>query len=211
MRLPRLLAAVLTAALMCTACGAAKGQASMATGSSAAASGTATAPVRVPRELETFAAPRGVATVPDPVELRITRIGVRTSLERIGREPSGSIGVPRDWHRAGWYTGGARPGQAGPAVILGHVDSPDGPAVFARLRDLRRGDVVAVRRADGSAVKYTVERSQVVQKHDFPTLDVYFPTLRAGLWLVTCDGPYVRGAGGYQANLIVYARLSDRP
>jgi sortase (surface protein transpeptidase) len=50
---------------------------------------------------------------------------------------------------AGWFTGGPMPGQLGPAVIAGHVDSRTGPAVFHRLRDLRPGDQIRVRDGAG--------------------------------------------------------------
>ena len=55
--------------------------------------------------------------------------------------------VPGDFQVAGWFTGGPQPGQLGPAVTAGHVDSRPGPAVFYRLRD--NLVVSAVRVADG--------------------------------------------------------------
>jgi hypothetical protein len=81
-----------------------------------------------------------------PARLEIPAIGVSSSLVRLGLEPDGAMQVPDDYQVAGWFTGGPQPGQLGPAVIAGHVDSRTGPAVFYRLRDLRPGDQIRVLR-----------------------------------------------------------------
>lgn len=154
-----------------------------------------------------FRAVRSVDPVAAPRRIRIARIGVDSSLERLGRNPDGTVAVPHDWNRAGWYAEGPRPGQRGAAVILGHLDSPTGPAVFYRVPALRRGDRISVTRADGSSATFVVDRVERHDKDRFPALDVYFPTLQPVLRLVTCGGRYDRSAGGYQANVIVFASL----
>jgi hypothetical protein len=150
---------------------------------------------------------------PAPVRLEIARIGVDTALQRLGQDRDGAVEVPtgpRRWEDAGWYAGegGARPGDPGSAVILGHVDSKRGPAVFYRLRELRAGDPVVVVRADGSRVRFVVERVERYPKRRFPTEDVYYPTLRPKLRLVTCGGAFDPAAGHYRDNVIVFASLS---
>ena len=119
--------------------------------------------------------------------------------------PSG----PHQWDTAGWYAAGTRPGDPGSAVILGHVDSRSGPAVFYRLRELRRGDLVEVVRADGSRVRFTVQRVQEYPKARFPTADVYYPTLTPMLRLVTCGGAFDRNLRHYLDNVIVFATLGS--
>jgi len=159
-----------------------------------------------------FRSSRSVDTVAAPVRLRIPSIGVSSRLERLGRRPDGAVAVPRDWQSAGWYAEGPRPGERGSAVILGHVDSPAGPAVFARLSTLRQGDPVLVERADGSRVRFAVTRVERHRRRDFPTRDVYYPTLAQELRLITCAGDYVPEADGYQDNVIVFAgRPQGRP
>jgi sortase (surface protein transpeptidase) len=106
---------------------------------------------------------------------------------------------------AGWYELGPRPGDPGSAVILGHVDSRRGPAVFFRLRELRRGDQVRVGRADGSVLRFVVQRTEQSDKQRFPTDDVYYPTLTPGLRLVTCGGLFDYRSGHYRSNIIVFA------
>ena len=154
-----------------------------------------------------FRSVRGYRATPIPVRVEIPRIGVASALDRLGRAPDGTVQEPNRWQVAGWYTPGTRPGDPGSAVILGHVDSKSsGPAVFYRLPELRRGDRVEVVRADGSRVRFAVQRVQKYPKARFPTADVYYPTLTPMLRLVTCGGAFDRGH--YVDNVIVFATLS---
>jgi Sortase domain len=143
-----------------------------------------------------------------PVRLQIPAIAVSTPLVRLGRLPDGSIEVPHDWNTAGWYDRGPRPGQPGPAVILGHVDSKTGPAVFFRLRALRPRDVVRVGLANGRILVFRVQRVERYPKDKFPTEAVYLPTLNRELRLITCGGDFDYAAGSYRDNIVVYATLA---
>ncbi len=155
-----------------------------------------------------FHSVRGYQATPEPVRVDISRIGVSTSLTRLGRAPDGTVEVPKSFAVAGWYASGTRPGDPGSAVILGHVDSKrGGPAVFYRLRELRRGDQIRVKRADGSWLRFMVERTEQFDKQRFPTDEVYYPTLTPGLRLVTCGGLFDPRTGHYRSNIIVFAAL----
>jgi len=160
-----------------------------------------------------FHSPRGYRPTPVPVRLEIPSIGVDTRLQRLGKERDGTVAVPggrHQWDEAGWYAGGPRPGDLGSAVILGHVDSKyDGPAVFYRLRELRRGDQIKVVRADGSVVRFAVDRTEQYPKTRFPTDDVYYPTGTPRLRLVTCGGSFDYGQRSYRSNVIVFADLAS--
>jgi hypothetical protein len=158
-------------------------------------------------DLPRFRAVRTYRGVAAPVRLRIPAVGLDTRLERVGLAQDGTIAAPNGWHLAGWYARGPRPGQAGPAVIVGHVDSRSGPAVFFRLTDLRRGDAVYVDRADGSTARFTVTTRARVPKDRFPGDVVYAPTLEASLHLLTCGGDFDTSTGHYQDNVIVSAVL----
>jgi hypothetical protein len=57
----------------------------------------------------------------------------------------------------------------GPAVMVGHVDSLDGPAVFGRLAGLEVGEVVAVDNADGTKVSFVVSSVTRYPKDSFPS------------------------------------------
>jgi hypothetical protein len=154
----------------------------------------------------------GQVTVPGaaspPVRLAIPAVGVATRLERLGLEPDGGMQVPADFGRAGWFVEGPTPGQVGPAVIAGHVDSHTGPAVFYRLRELRSGDAVTVERADGARLRFLVEQVRSYSKASFPTAAVFGPAPSAALRLVTCGGEFDRQHGSYHDNLVVFARLA---
>jgi sortase (surface protein transpeptidase) len=159
-------------------------------------------------------AARGFRSVRDyrktavPVRVEIPKIGVASSLDRLGQAPDKTVQEPTQWAVAGWYAPGTRPGDPGSAVILGHVDSKRGPAVFYRLRELRRGDQIKIARADGSSVRFIVQRTEQYPKDRFPTDAVYYPTLTPALRLVTCGGDFDATAGHYRSNVIVFATLA---
>jgi hypothetical protein len=142
-----------------------------------------------------------------PARLTIPAIRVAAPLVRLGRERDGSMQVPADFARAGWFAEGQSPGQVGPAVIAGHVDSRTGPAVFFRLRELRPGDTVQIERADGARLQFVVEQTRSFPKATFPTAEVFGPAPWASLRLVTCGGEFDRARGSYRDNLVVFARL----
>jgi hypothetical protein len=156
-----------------------------------------------------FRSVRGYRATPIPIRIIIPKIRVASSLDRLGRAPDGTVEVPGPdrWEVPGWYELGPRPGELGSAVILGHVDSKRGPAVFFRLRELRAGDEIKVTRADGSSVRFVVQRTEQYDKQRFPTDEVYYPTLTPALRLVTCGGEFDYSTGHYRSNIIVFATI----
>lgn len=142
---------------------------------------------------------------PLPVALTIPAIGVQTSLVRLGLTATGALQVPSSTAVAGWYTGSPRPGATGSAVIAGHIDSYAGPGVFFRLSQLRPGDRVYVRRADGTLAVFRVTAVRSYAKTQFPTKAVYGPTPDAELRLITCGGTFDYQTRSYLSNTVVYA------
>ena len=106
---------------------------------------------------------------------------------------------------AGWYTGSPRPGAIGSAIIVGHIDTTKGPAVFARLNTLTHGDKIYVKRADGTLAEFRVTSVQSYPKDHFPTQEVYGPVPDPELRLITCDGTWDAATGHYLSNFVVYA------
>ncbi|HEV3294671.1 MAG TPA: sortase, partial [Streptosporangiaceae bacterium] len=123
-----------------------------------------------------------------PVALRIPAIGVAVPVSALGLNPDGTVQVPADFQEPGWYRLGPSPGQVGSAVILGHVDSYQGPAVFFRLRSLRPGDRVEVSLADGVTARFVVDAVAMYPKKQFPARLVYGSRGFSALQLVTCGG-----------------------
>lgn len=146
-----------------------------------------------------------VPEVAPPVSLRIPKLDIDTRLSGLRKNREGSLQVPEDPKRAGWYSQGPAPGDDGPAVIAGHVDSFRGPGVFARVGSLVPGDALDVRRADGSFAAFVVERVETFAKRDFPTEAVYRGDGTASLRLITCGGTFDSSAKSYLSNVIVFA------
>lgn len=141
-----------------------------------------------------------------PSALSIPSIQVHSTLETLGLSPAGALQVPVRPERAGWFGGGSVPGQVGPAVVVGHVDSLDGPAVFARLSLLRPDDVITFTLSDGSSVRFQVTSVRRFPKDRFPTVEVYGPQPDPQLRLITCGGAF--DGHRYPDNTVVFARLA---
>jgi LPXTG-site transpeptidase (sortase) family protein len=150
---------------------------------------------------------RPVLTGP-PTLLRIPAIGVTTTLESLVVNAAKQLQPPTDYAKAGWWTKGVAPGDVGPAVIAGHVDSArSGPAIFYNLHKLKPGDTVQVDRA-GQTVTFSVTDVEQYPKDAFPRDRVYQPTPDAELRLITCGGEFDRTLLSYRDNIVVYAVLA---
>ncbi len=182
-------------------------QPAQSTPSAAASDPTAGSPRPsvTPSDLPTFTSVRRYEGVALPVRLRIPEAGVDTSLIRLGLTAEGWIAAPKEWDVAGWYQGGPRPGQSGQAVIVGHIDSRSGPAVFVDLPRLRIGAAIRVDRQDGTSVSFRVTSRRQVAKDHFPAQEVYAPTLDPSLLLITCGGVFDSATGHYRDNILVTA------
>ncbi|MEO3874896.1 class F sortase [Nonomuraea sp. B12E4] len=139
-----------------------------------------------------------------PESIDIPSIDVDAPLMKLGLAKNGEVELPpyEKPKVAGWYSGSAVPGEKGASVIIGHVDTKTAPAVFYKLRQLRKGETVKVERSDGKVVRFKVDSIEQVHKDSFPSERVY---LEDGLKLVTCGGKFDYAQGEYLDNIIVYA------
>ncbi|CAN5132303.1 class F sortase [soil metagenome] len=145
-----------------------------------------------------------------PTQVEIPIIGVSSSLVDLGLNPDGTLEVPVDYSLAGWYKDGPFPGDPGDrpsSVIVGHVDSFRGPAVFYRLKELKTGDEVFVTREDGSVAVFVVYESRQFAKDAFPAEEVYQVVPDSELRLITCTGEFDSAERSYLDNFVVYAKL----
>ncbi|MFJ6463530.1 class F sortase [Streptomyces sp. NPDC091387] len=174
-------------------------------GSPLAEPGTGTAPRPGPASA---AAPLPAAR---PVRIDIPGLRVSAPLVGLTLDSRGRLGVPdpADRDLAGWYRDGVTPGSPGNAIVVAHVDTPTGPAAFAGLDALPPGATVDVRRADRRIATFRIYATEEYEKSDFPSARVYGPTKDAQLRLLTCGGAYDRRAGGYQSNVVAFARLAS--
>lgn len=144
----------------------------------------------------------------EPVRVRIPSAGVDTGpVLELGLASDGTVEVPSvaQADRIGWYTKGVTPGETGPAVLIGHFDTAEGPAVLKNVSKIVAGDRITVTRADGSDAVFAVQKLQQVDKGAFPTDEVYGDTAGPELRLITCGGE-LRG-GHRPDNIIVFAEL----
>lgn len=155
------------------------------------------------------------AQVARPATVVAPDIGVDSILRPLGLNADGTLEVPAVGPRyddAGWFTGSPRPGEVGPAVLLGHVNGAGGaPSAFYHLAELRPGQQVTVIRDDGSQAHFEVYLVEQYPKDQFPTAAVYGDTTGPELRLITCAGTWDAGTGHYRDNTVVYATLIVNP
>ncbi|WP_290057300.1 class F sortase [Amycolatopsis solani] len=189
---PRRLLIVLLSLLLAAACGTPAPSASPA---SSASPGNEAPVAGVTRSL--------------PTALDVPAIAARSSLVSLGLNPDRTVEVPPVDQplQAGWYEYGPTPGEAGPAVILGHIDGAHRKGIFWRLHELKPGEEVHVDREDGGRLTFAVTKVEQIAKKEFPTEAVYGNTTDPELRLITCGGRYDAANRNYLDNVIVYAKL----
>ncbi|MGF1338756.1 class F sortase [Streptomyces flavovirens] len=145
---------------------------------------------------------------PAPTRVTVPSVGIDSTLMRLGLNQDGTVEVPpaEKGMTAGWYAGGAVPGEPGAAVLIGHNDTRFGRAVFHDLHKIAKGADITVSDGAGEESHFTVTAKETVKKDGFPTEKVYGATGERVLRLITCDGDF--DAEGHPVdNLIVYATL----
>jgi Sortase domain len=158
-------------------------------------------------------APKG-PTLPRsvPTSIQIPAIGVNSKLMQLGLNKDGTMQVPPLFARpseAAWYKYSPTPGQVGPSVIEGHIDTYQGPSVFYRLGAVRPGAEVDVTLADGTVAVFRVSGVREYAKAGFPSKTVYGPTNNAALRLITCGGDFDPATGHYLSSIVVFASLAS--
>lgn len=152
-----------------------------------------------------------------PVRVLVPRAGVDAAVVSVSSEKGGKVAAPPlgEENLAGWDRNGSTPGEPGAAVLVGHLDTKTGPAVFAKLSSVKKGDTVAVVRSDDRVVVFRATGTEEVGKSDFPVRKVFTDSGRSVIRLVTCGGHFNRERHSYDDNLIVYGdrvatyRLTD--
>jgi Sortase domain len=152
------------------------------------------------------------ASVPSPgsspTRLRIAAIQVDAAVAPVGVDPNGTMVIPREAARVGWYRFGPAPGAAaGAAVLAGHVDSRDqGPGALYRLREVPVGATVEVVDAEGVSRRYRVVSRELITKKALPTQALFSRTGPARLILITCGGEFDAQLHSYRDNVVVVAQ-----
>lgn len=142
----------------------------------------------------------------DAVSVSIPSIAVESVLVPLGLDPGTRVLVPPErYDVAGVLEEGTVPGDIGPAIIAGHVDSRAGPGVFYRLEEVALGDLISVGLTDGQRIDFRVVEVSQYPKTAFPTDAVYGPTPERELRVITCGGSFDSTRLSYVDNIVVYA------
>jgi hypothetical protein len=152
------------------------------------------------------ATPAPVVEVPAPVRLTAPTLGMEAPVDAVGVTPDGQMSLPDDVARVGWYRFGPAPGQAGSAVLAGHVDSrAQGLGALAPLRNATPGDEVQVTDAAGALTRWRVVGRELIEKPAVPVSALFGRTGPARLVLITCGGPFLPELSSYRDNVVVVA------
>jgi len=145
-----------------------------------------------------------------PETLTVAAVGISSKLLHLGLASDGTMQVPPLFGQpseAGWYEYSPTPGQIGPSIIIGHIDTYKGPSVFYRLGAIQPGDEVDVGLTDGTTAVFRVTGVREYGKASFPSRTVYGPTSNAALRLITCGGDFDYATGHYLSSTVVFASL----
>jgi hypothetical protein len=165
-------------------------------------------PDRLPEATARPAAPAGTEAPPAPVRISSRDLGVRAPIDLVGVEQSGTMTLPEDVDRVGWYRFGPAPGQDGSAVLAGHVDDVEqGLGALAPIRTAEAGDELTVTDADGTRTRWRVVAREVIRKKALPLEELFRRSGPPRLTLLTCGGPFLPESGGYRDNVVVVAEL----
>ena len=142
-----------------------------------------------------------------PVRISIRSIGVNTNVGTLGLQPDHQVMVPTNTRVVGWYKDCPPPGQIGSAVILGHVDSTQGPGVFFALKSMKAGERIELVLSNGTVTTFAVTKVVQYSKTSFPDRLVYGSNGTRALQLVTCGGTFDHATGHYESNIVVFSQL----
>lgn len=142
-----------------------------------------------------------------PETISIPILSLSASVESVGLDTQKKMDVPKDPANVAWYNPGFKPGEKGNSVINGHVDSPTGPAVFFRLKELKTGDKIAVIDNQNHKYNFVVKDKKSFPFNQVPLNEIFGPSDRPLLNLITCDGIFDRKSKNYTLRTIIYSEM----
>lgn len=146
-----------------------------------------------------------------PTRLLIPSLEIEASVQKVGVNKKGAMGVPSNYRDVAWYAKGTFPGDEGSAVIAGHFDNGLGlSGVFKPLWDIKAGDEIYVETLSGRRLKFVVTSTSVYDYED-PAASTIFGAQPGEtlLRLITCGGKWVAKDRTYDKRLVVTAALAE--
>lgn len=157
----------------------------------------------------TSSPPQASVNVSAPSQLTIPKLSIQAPIEKTGLTNDGQMGVPDNGNDVAWFEPGTKPGNEGNAVIAGHVDDKEGPAVFYNLHKLDKGDEIFVSDESGNVLTFVVTNKEAYPREDAPLREIFGPTFDHQLNLITCTGLFDRQNKTHEERLVVYTKLQD--
>lgn len=140
-----------------------------------------------------------------PQQLTIPTINLFAPILSMGLLPDGKLNVPQNQTHAGWYALGPKPGEAGTAVIDGHLNVPGAPGIFHNLNKLKKGDTIYVTDMNGRQKSFRVTDMQYYQVEQAPLNRIFgVNSIGTHLNLITCAGVWRKKYGHYDKRLVIY-------
>ncbi len=161
--------------------------------------------IPVPEDIYT-----GPVSTSSPVRVLVPEVGIDGNIVPVGIGKTGNMAVPVKYEDIGWYKYGPVPGQAGNAVLAGHVDDGRGnPAIFYKLNDVRVGNFVYIENSNGEKIKFVVKEIRLVDyanpsKEDMEA--IFGKSDSEGLNLITCEGTWIPEKKTYSNRLVIFTQ-----
>jgi len=172
-------------------------------------SGTGTGNNSVPAEgtppsVDSYHVAAGLAQI-----ISIPKLGVRARVLQVGVNAKDELGTPNNIFDTAWYTGSAKPGQAGATLIDGHVSGPTRHGVFYGLKTLQAGDKIQITKGDGTVLSYSVVTSKTYDADNVDMAAALVPITagKSGLNLISCTGKVNSQGNGFLSRIVVFAQL----
>ncbi|WP_017728581.1 class F sortase [Halalkalibacterium ligniniphilum] len=140
----------------------------------------------------------------EPDTIIIPSLSIHASVKGLSKEEINA--VPPDGETVFWYRDGVNPGARGSAMLAGHFDDYEGPAVFFELRQINISDMVYLVDKKGEMVMFQVEEITSFPRKQAPIDEVFQMNGEPRLILVTCDGAYDKELRTHSNRLFVKAR-----
>jgi LPXTG-site transpeptidase (sortase) family protein len=140
-----------------------------------------------------------------PLRLAIPRLRVDAPVIAVGLTPQLAMDVPQRAEEVGWYEYSTRPGMKGNSILAGHLDWLGQPGVFRQLAEMKQGDTVTIRGADGQERTYAVEWNREWPFVTAPIGTVFEDVDRPALTLITCGGRWNATTQRYDTRVVVRA------
>ncbi len=142
-----------------------------------------------------------------PVKLKISGINLESNIIPVGLTADSHMDVPPNSVEVGWFNGRAKPGEQGNAVLDGHLMAGTAGGVFENLHKVEIGQSILVKDENGIEREFKVTNTKILDYNETSLNDIFGPTEKRGLVIITCHGDWLESAQTFNKRLVVFAEL----